>query len=1094
MTFDTDSSPLARAGRTPQVLARAARLLLVASALFAAAPSRAQGLEDAGLTDSIDIADARSERAHGLGWGGDVRREIVGDWVGDHDARRLSRTVRGAGSWVSYRLRVRPRLATTLEIEERDGRGRDVRGYLVFIDGRKTFLRTWQGSGAGPLHFFVQFPPTGKAQVELRMANVGAAPFSVSRLWAFAGFGKYFERAGLGVPYFMAPMLRLNPDDFAGDLAKLSAIKASLGEQPRARAAWGTWITYAALGARDTERLIDHALSLAQSSAMPVQLAFDTWWASTPGGLDGAGGFWSDVAYQQVVYNVTQRRFQLSIPNRWSSVPWLSVNQQRLNDFKARRLRETMRYLSRRLAGLRAQGQPGPLLAISLDNEPVYWASGAAGLGSDLLLADFNPQAVAAARQDNIALDPLDGLSFAERRWLQGNLLRYHRLIADAAREGLSDAAVVTAAGMAAPDDLTSHNIYTQAWIANGDSQFPMQSSAYPLWENAAPRGARIGGEWNGDSLRESQALQHMIALGRNAGVNAEAGGKAEENLGVRPGYALAQRFYTPYNYPLDKMDVLTRELSSSQPFPTHRYLPTLRENDFRGEGWKSQVVAWGCLEPGLIGSVAVVNPASTTQPGFLLYKVEAPRAASTSATASASTSRGTFSSLFLELEGRAFVFKQKDSNVQIRVLAGPEPKPEPEAMRELGRVFDEGDMNAVHQVDLSSVALQAPGIPETVRSWSSLHHVRFSTGWPVQATQNLPAQDESLDTTRAQNLLASWRSDAEDAIAQLQPLVKLSSGATLWRSGARPRPFELLGQAQGAWARADYARSYRLANQGLSLSLPAVFQVQKSGWLGPYAVRLQAAEAAGALWCRLLECTPQRVRLELKAASATPVQVLVGGLKPGAGYAASATGEGEWTLRRAGRAAGAVLRADARGELRLSLRAAAWAEPAEPEAISGVFRSGSGAAGAQSIVMFAPEGSNRLAVPLDARSVLRRGAEGAAATPSTLADFRFGDQIEVRRGPSGAALEATARYREVAGRVRAFGTLTPFAMPFIELEGGPERYTIDLLAPLHLPAGEATFRTTGPDQIQLAPGAQVRVRLNPTLKRAFELWTVPAP
>lgn len=519
---------------------------------------------------------------------------MVGDWVGDHDTRRLCRTVRGSQSWISYRLRVHPRLASTLEIEERDGRGRDVRGYLVFIDNKKTFLRTWQSSGAGPLHFFVQLPATGKTQVTVRLANVGAAPFSISRLWAFADFGKYFEGAGLSVPYFMSPMLRVNPADFAGDLAKLRQIKASMGEQPRARAAWGTWITYAALGPRETERVIDHALSLAQSSAMPVQLSFDTWWGSTPGGQDGQGGFWSDVAYQQVVYNATNRRFQLSIPNRWSSVPWLSVNQKRLNDFKTRRLRETMRYLSRRLAELRAQGKTSPLLAVSLDNEPVYWASGGAGLGNDLLYADFNPKTVADARKDNVVLDPADGLSFQERSWLQRNLLRYHRAIAQAAQDGLArDSTLISAEGAAVPSDLTRHNIYTQAWIANGDNQFPMQSSAYPFWENAAPRGARIGGEWNGDSLRESQALQHMIALGRNAGVNAEAGSKAEENVGVLPGYALGQRFYTPYNYPLDKMDVLTEKLRLGQTFPTHRYLPILRENNFRGESWKQQVAAW---------------------------------------------------------------------------------------------------------------------------------------------------------------------------------------------------------------------------------------------------------------------------------------------------------------------------------------------------------------------------------------------------------------------------------------------------------------------------------------------------------------------
>ena len=260
---------------TPQVFVQflpVARRLFAAATLLTAASVHAQTTDAVGLTDAINIADARAEKAHGFASTGDARRQVVGDWVGDHDTRRLCRTVRGSKSWISYRLRVHPRLATTLEIEERDGRERDVRGYLVFIDNKKTFLRTWQSSGAGPLHFFVQIPATGKKQVTVRLANVGEAPFSISRLWAFAGFGKYFEDAGMAVPYFMSPMLRVNPADFAGDLTRLRQIKASLGEPPRARAAWGTWITYAALGPRETERAINHALSLAQSSAMPVQL------------------------------------------------------------------------------------------------------------------------------------------------------------------------------------------------------------------------------------------------------------------------------------------------------------------------------------------------------------------------------------------------------------------------------------------------------------------------------------------------------------------------------------------------------------------------------------------------------------------------------------------------------------------------------------------------------------------------------------------------------------------------------------------------------------------------------------------------------
>jgi hypothetical protein len=191
------------------------------------------------------------------------------------------------------------------------------------------------------------------------------------------------------------------------------------------------------LSEHESRRRIDHILELCEAAQMPVQLSLDTWWGSTPGGADGRGGFWTDVAYQQVVYNDTQKQFELSIPNRWSSTPWLTMNDPALNEFKASRLRRAAAYLRSRVDAVTTAGAANPILAINLDNEPVYWASGNAGLGNDLLLADFNPTAVAAAAKDGVTLDPIDGLSREERVWLHRNILHYNRIIGDAASAGV---------------------------------------------------------------------------------------------------------------------------------------------------------------------------------------------------------------------------------------------------------------------------------------------------------------------------------------------------------------------------------------------------------------------------------------------------------------------------------------------------------------------------------------------------------------------------------------------------------------------------------------------------------------------------------
>src|SRR5205823_14377550 len=99
-----------------------------------------------------------------------------------------------------------------------------------------------------------------------------------------------------------------------------------------------------------------------------------------------------------------------------------------LNAFKVQRLTSAASHL---------RGRTANLLAINLDNEPVYWASGNAALGSDLLMADFNPATIEAAAHDGVLLDPGDGLSRGERLWLWKNLLHYNDMIGRAVRDAL---------------------------------------------------------------------------------------------------------------------------------------------------------------------------------------------------------------------------------------------------------------------------------------------------------------------------------------------------------------------------------------------------------------------------------------------------------------------------------------------------------------------------------------------------------------------------------------------------------------------------------------------------------------------------------
>lgn len=1041
-----------------------------------------------GLSDTIDVADLQNEQAHHFAQGGTVTRTPGGDMVGGHDMHRLTRQVGGRGSWIAYRLQVAPEQPITLEFEELYGRDQDVRGYLVFVNGAKVYLRTWQGCGAGPIHYFIQLPPGHEQFITLKLENQLAVPFNISRIWAFSSFSQYFAANHLAVPYYLAPTASLSYTNYEADLEKLRVIKTSLGNHPHAKAAWTTWIGYANLNDREVSEKIDYIFRLATALDMPVQISFDTWWANTPSGSDGKGGFWTDVQYQQVVYNASQKQYQLSIPNHWSNTPWLTVNNPDLNAYKAQRLRTAMTHLQQSYGALRAAGKEYLLLALNLDNEPVYWASGNAGLGSDLLWADFNPATVAAARQADITLDPAQGLTPQARLWLSHNLLNYNTLIAGAMADGLGrDAVVVDGDAVSPARDLLRNNIYTQAMVANADIQYPTLSAAHPFWEAAASGNARVGGEWNGDSLHEIEAVTHQLALGRNAAVNAESGNDAANMQGVKPGYALAQRYFTLYNYPLAKMEVAASEMRDlTTPFPAFHYQPVLREEHFRDDIWQQHVVTYSGLRSGVIGNTAAVAiyPSQNTAPGYLTYKLDAPQQTFTVG-------------LFLEWSGRAFVFRKQDASVNIRVLAGPTA--DVATMQEVGKVFDNGDINAVHRVDLSAVAqghhsvyvrieLNASGLSASVLSWCSIYHVRFTTGWPEDIIRGLPLQDESLDTVRQQNLVVSWRRDAELAIAALAGEVNRRTKDGYMKDG-QPQVFSAhqLTAAQLDYEQGAYRGAYQNANAGLGALIPATYYVKRSGWLMPYPIRVDTTQP---VTCIVQEWEGDVISIDLEAEKLAQVLIQVKNLVPYQTYRLEKRGtvagtERGWSLHRGKQSeSGKLLTANPQGELSWSATVTVN-NPLQDPTLKGTYAAQAGDS-VVSVMPDIPGGNERIVT--DKHTIIKRGVAGQETT-ATLATIQRGDQIVARLGANGQATELTATTQTIEGNVREFGQMTPFVMPYIVLDTDDKRHVIDLAAPLHLTGAEVAMKSQPLGTVNVVTGDKVQLRVNPKTGRVFELW-----
>jgi hypothetical protein len=1060
-------------------------MLLLMTMVFAASELPEITVPPAGLIDAIEFSEAASESAHRFGSGGRVSQGIAGDLVGGHDMRHPVRTLEEEGSFVSFQVRLQPGSVNTLEIEEVYGREHGVRGYLILLDDEPVYFRNWEARGAGPVHYFVQLPTSEKASATVKLVNCAPTSVRVSRAWVFADLERYVEEHELDVPFFMAPTLRLGFLDPEADVAKVLQIRESVGAHRHVKPAWTTWIGYAQLSDREIVRQIDHVLEVADKAQMPVQICLDTWWAQTPMGTDGSGGSWLDIPYQQVVYNQTQQRYQLSIPNQWSNTPWLTVNHPHLNEFKTRRLHFAASHLAARYRELLAEGHEDLILAINLDNEPVYWASGNAGLGSDLLLADFNAATVEKARRDGVRLDPEAGLDHEARLWLSRNLLEYNELIASAAAEALGrDAAVVDADGVRPAGDLLRHNIYTQAVVSNADITYPMLDERWPFWETAAPASARVGGEWNSNSERVIEGVTHQIALGRNAAVNAECSNDPQKIAGVLPAYTLGQRYIALYNYPLDQMHVAAAELDDlSHAVPPFVYQKVLLETRFDTDEWRDQVFSHEHIQTGLIGNTAAVAAFSQSnqKPGVLAYRLEAPSEA--------------FDGLAVELNGRAFVHRAKDAAVHMRVLAGPTE--DPAGMREAGRFHDSGDLGMVRRYDLTDAArerphifvrieIHAPGVPDDVMSWCSVYRIRFTTPWPAGLMRDLPPQDHSPVTLRRQNLLVSWRRDAELAIASLQEYLRNSGpDDATWNLDERHAPLGKLEAARASCVRGGYAEAYRLANEGLCVALPATFHVLAERWLDPYRIRVSST---GPVIVTVEQWSPEVVRFKMIGDMAGEGHVMVAGLPPGAEYTVIEKEDG-WTIRPAPPAAdGATLSTDAAGVLSVPVTIRSAEEPPREQEIPGMLVGRD----ARSIHILRNDGHGGLRFLIDDRTTILRGTNTNDLHSVDVADLQRGDQVVVQMHDDGRAGEVTAVFALVEGTIRRYEPATPFAMPAITIDETGVRHIIDLSAPLQLDEAAVTLRADPLRPVDLVVGQRVRLRINPSTGRVFQLWTEP--
>ena len=663
---------------------------------------------------------------------GDARAAVSFTWrIGDRATPLAGVRVPAHGSFTfTVRAGAGP---LTLELREFRTTDHESPAYTVALDGKPLAFRCREYQAPGPASAFVDLPDGCGAQVTVALANRAETPLQISEAFVYRDLEAYARERGLVQPMRLGPTV-----DARVTRERLEAIRTLLPAtdalQPMASVAA---FAVAYWSPEYMAQTLQNALVASSAAKMPLELQLITWWAGTPLGCDGHGGRWTDPEYQQVTYDPDTAKFGLSVPNCWSSTPWLTTAHPALNAFKAARFEDAGRMLRAEFDRAAAAGGAAsdfPVMSLVMDNEVTYWGAGMPNAPPHLQ-ADFNPALVAKARAEGVVLDPKDGVSPAETAFLRRNLRDYNRQMAAGVLAGLGNCPL-------------RDRVYTHTFMLGWCFDNPMQAT-----EVGVLNGVRLGGEW-----AEGSTLEMHRELGVPANINAELGGCKTSVAGlIADCYAAACDHVTLFNIPDEGLAATRDELAHGWPeiAPTPWRKRLLCEDFSQGDAWKRLFTGADVdVETIWPGPMRALRGNHLGQSNHALMHL----------TAAATVGKPTFDRLAINYKARAFMLNQQSADAYLAVRAGATP----DNLREVSRIHD---ASGRFQVDLTSIAHGQPDLylefefhPLGLPGWVCLFGCAVEEPWDCE-TLLRPNRSYRADRLRAESAIVAWRADAAWAL-----------------------------------------------------------------------------------------------------------------------------------------------------------------------------------------------------------------------------------------------------------------------------------------------------------------------------------------
>jgi hypothetical protein len=851
------------------------------------------------ISSHVQVGDPASESAADLRVRGTAPVEIMDTRMVLLEGRHTTRRLTGKGTMVAMRLAA-PGAAerVMVEIQEIHDRRPESFGYSVWINDQEVYFRTYEETGSGPNHFFVEFDRAlldRRGSFVLTLRNEADAPFNVSQIWVYPDFRGLVEEEQvyrkMGFRISASPHLAgMEGGKDADHHAIAREVAKRYGGLESYDLGFFTTIIYARRTFEDMMNQIDRRLEISTDLGIPYDFMFSSWWGLANVGPDGRGGYFSDLLYEAIRYDAATDSLRPSFPNQWGNSLWPTMNDEHLNLVNNHRIGVLARYLADRRAGLQATGRPVPAAAIYAEHGPSF------GM-------DFNPAAVEAAGRDGVVMDPRTGDIREMGLWAQRNYARYFEQQVPTYRASLGRGAILVDKGTVTPPaDPYLDNLYTHGFWGMG---YPLHDPKHAHWQ------ANFNdGMWNSGELTEAYPqswYDYVVASARLSCVNLER--VMIKNYRYLPfAYGNGLEFVTIFNTVAgDEKLVHEYDGISDQLKPTQTYDRRVLDVVYARDKEIGQTA--GLLRhEGLEIVERQVQPLVAGGHGSMRYLIT-------------DTETSFAEGLRLEVFGSAG--RRNQQGFYIRVLAG-----DPGSARQEIKVLRAQDFNSPDTwgsqdfatVDLSSVArgrseieveleLHTGGQPPEVHVKQL--HALIPWHKPSGATDGrLPTLRES----RERNLWLQWRVRLGRALRDYAAL------------GGRE---EILNEARRLKSEGRYVSAWRLLTEHMAAILPARYAVRGHGMLHPWPVGIRCAKDDAVVQVELLAVSDEAVEFIVQAKDEQPFTLQVAGLAPHRPFVHEALGEGRHRIVVADGSANAKI-SNQRGEWSAELIALAPVPPSE--------------------------------------------------------------------------------------------------------------------------------------------------------------------